>query len=64
MTYPLGFTKKKQEFFFVLSFVRLLAYAWTMTLFIRLQRFLCRKLDFIPLFYLLFCPYAYAYVLV
>ena len=27
-----------------------------------LRRSLCRRLDFIPLFWLLFCPYAYAHV--
>ena len=59
MTLPLGFVKTKQrEFFFVSPFVLLLAYAWTMTL--CLWRSLCRRLDFIPLFCLLFCPYAYA----
>ena len=56
----LGLKKIKQrEFFFVSSFVRLLAYAWTMIL--CLWRSSCRRLDFIPLFCLLFCPYAYVY---
>ena len=62
MTSPLGLAKtKQQEFFFVSSFVRLLAHAWTMILCLCLRRSLGRRLDFIPLFCLLFCPYAYAY---
>ena len=62
-TSPLGFAKTKQrEVFFVSPFVLLLAYAWTMIL--CLWRSLCRRLGFIPLFCLLFCPYAYAYAIV
>ena len=60
ITSPLGLAKTKQQFFFVSPFVLLLAYAWTMIL--CLWRSLCRRLDFIPLFCLLFCPYAYAIV--
>ena len=56
----LRLAKIKKEFFFVSSFVRLFAYAWTMILCLR--RSLCRRLDFIPLFCLLFCLYAYAHV--
>ena len=56
--YPLGCTKiKQQEFFFISSFVQLFTYACTMILCLRWS--LCRRLDFIPLFCLLFCPYAY-----
>ena len=63
MTSPLGLANSKQrEFFFVSPFVLLLAYAWNMIL--CLLRSLCRRLDFIPLFCLLFCPYAYAYAIV
>ena len=60
MTSPLGLAKTKQrECFFVSPFVLLLAYAWTMIL--CFWRSLCRRLNFIPLFCLLFSPYAYAY---
>ena len=60
MISPLGLAKiKQQEFFLVPSFVRLLAYTWTVILWLR--RSLCRRPDFIPLFFLLFCPYVYAY---
>ena len=39
MIFPLGLAKiKQQEFFFVSSFVRLLAYAWTMTLCLQLRQ--------------------------
>ena len=59
---PQGLVKiKQQQFLFVSSFVRLLAYAWTMILCLWLRRSLCRRLDFIPLFCHLFCPYAYVY---
>ena len=59
MTSSLGLAKTKQrEIFIVSPFVLFLAYAWTMIL--CLSRSLCRRLDFIPLFCLLFCPYAYA----
>ena len=63
---PQGLAKtKQQEFFFVSSFFRLMAYAMTMILCLCLWLSLCRRLDFIPLFCLLFCllfcPYAYAY---
>ena len=62
MISPLGLAKIKQpEIFFVLSFIRLLDYAWTVILCLRFRRFLCRRFDFIPSFYLLFCLYAYAY---
>ena len=55
MTFPLGLTKiKQQESFFLSSFVRFLAYACTMILCLCLRRSLCRRLDFIPLFCLLF----------
>ena len=58
---PLGLAKiKQQEFFFVSSFVRLLIYTWTMILWLRQS--LCRMLDFIPLFCVLFCSYAYSHV--
>ena len=58
----LGLLKSKQpEFFFVLSFVRFLAYACTTILCYWLRRSLCHRLDFIPLFCLLFRLYAYAY---
>ena len=61
MNSPLRFAKTKQrEFFFVSPFVLLFAYAWTMIL--CLWRSLCHRLDLIPLFCLLFCPYAYAIV--
>ena len=61
LKFPLELTKiKQQEFLFVLSFVRFLAYVWTMILCLR--RSLCHRLDFISLFCLLFCPYAYAYI--
>ena len=56
---PQGLEKIKEEFFFVSSFVRLLAYAWTMILCWWSRRSLCRRLDFIPLFCLLFRSYAY-----
>ena len=57
---PLGLAKtKQQDFFFVSPFVLLLAYASTMILCLCLWRSLCRRLDFIPLFCLLFCLYAY-----
>ena len=59
MISPLGLTKTKQEFFFVSSSVRFFAYAWTMILRLWLRRSLCCRLDFIPLFCLLFCPYAH-----
>ena len=55
---------KQLEFFFVSSFVRLLAYARTVILCLWLRRSSCRRLDFIPLFCLLFCPCAYAYAYV
>ena len=62
MISPPGLKKtKQQEFFFVSSSVRLLAYAITMILCLCLWRSLCRRLDFIPLFCLLFSPHAYAY---
>ena len=61
MNSPLRLAKTKQrEFFFVSPFFLLFAYAWTMIL--CLWRSLCRRLDLIPLFCLLFCPYAYAIV--
>ena len=61
LKFPLELAKiKQQEFLFVLSFVRFLAYVWTMILCLR--RSLCHRLDFISLFCLLFCPYAYAYI--
>ena len=62
MTSPLGLAKIKQEFFFVLSFVRLLAYAWTLISCLWLRWSLCRRVDLTPSFCLLFCPYAYAHV--
>ena len=57
---------KQQGFFFVSPFVLLLAYAWTMILCLCfcLWRSLSRRLDFIPLFCLLFSPYPYAYAVV
>ena len=59
MIFPLELVKiNEQELFFVSSFVRLLAYAWTTTLCLCL----CRRLEFIPLFCLLFCSNVYAYV--
>ena len=62
-TYPLGLAKtKQQEFFFVSSFVRRLTYGMIMTLCLWYQRSLCRRLNFLLLFCLLFCPYAYAHV--
>ena len=65
MNSPLRLEKTKQrEFFFVSPFVLLFAYAWTMILCLCLWRSLCRRLDFIPLFCLLFCPDAYAYAIV
>ena len=65
MAYPLGLTEiKQQKFFFVSSLVQLFAYAWTMILCLCLRRSLFRRIDFIPLFCLLFCPYAYAYAYV
>ena len=65
MNSPLRLAKTKQrEFFFVSPFVLLFAYAWTMILYLCLWRSLCRRLDLIPLFCLLFCPYAYAYAIV
>ena len=52
---PQGLAKiKQQDFFFVSSFVRLMAYAWTMILCLWLRRSLCRRLDLITLFYLRF----------
>ena len=51
---PQELVKIKQEFSFVSSCVRLLAYSWTMILCLRLRRSLCRRLDFIPLFCFLF----------
>ena len=55
MIYPLGLVNtKQQEFFFVSSFVLLLAYASTMFLCLCLCRSICRRLDCIPLFCLLF----------
>ena len=45
---------KQREFFFVLSFVLLLAYASTMFLCLSLCRSICRRLHCIPLFCLLF----------
>ena len=48
MKSPLGLAKIKQEFFFVLSFVLFLTYAWTMILRLRLRRSLCLRLDLIP----------------
>ena len=45
---PLELAKiKHQEFFFVSSFVRFLAYAWTMILCLCLRRSLCHRLDFV-----------------
>ena len=62
MNSPLRLEKTKQrDFFFVSPFVLLFAYAWTMILCLCLWRSLCRRLDLIPLFCLLFFPYAYAY---
>ena len=62
MISPLELEKiKQQEFFFVSPFVWFLAYAWTMILCLGLRRSLYCRLDFIPLFCLLFCPYAYVY---
>ena len=59
---PQGLAKiKQQELFFILFFVQLFADTWTMTLSLRLRRSFCRRLDFIPLFCLLFCLHAYAY---
>ena len=57
---PLRLAKIKEDFLFVSSLVLCLAYAWTVIL--RLLLSLCRRFDFIRLFCLLFCPYAYAYV--
>ena len=55
MIYPLGLVNTKQrEFFSVSSFVLLLAYASTMFLCLCLCRSICRRLDCIPLFCLLF----------
>ena len=46
MTSPLVLAKIKQEFFFVSSSVRFLAYAWTTILCLRLRRSFYRRLDF------------------
>ena len=62
MASPLGLAKMRQEFFFVSSFVRFLADAWTMFLCLCSLRSSCRKLNLIALFYILFQPYAYSYV--
>ena len=57
MIYALGLSNTKQrEFFFVSSFVLLLAYASTMFLWLCLCRSICRRLDCILLFCLLFVP--------
>ena len=57
MIYALGLSNTKQrEFFFVSSFVLLLAYASTMFLWLCLCRSICRRLDCILFFCLLFVP--------
>ena len=59
MIYPLGLVNtKKREFFFVSSFVLLLAYASTMFLCLCLCRSICRRLHCFVLPFV--CPYAYA----
>ena len=61
MMSSLGLAKtKQQDFFFVSSFVRLLAYAWIMILCLCLWLSSCRGLDFIPFFCFLFFSYAYS----
>ena len=59
MISPQGLAKIKKNF----SLFRLLFGSWLMlmTLCLWLRRSLCRRLDFIPVFCLFFCPYAYAY---